>query len=279
MPSCLRNAASASLFGNEGNDTIEAGGAVAAAIVGGNDSADGSDSILGGTGGDRIFGNGGNDTIDGGGGVGANTLIGGNGSDSLTAFSAGSADLFFGNEGNDTVISGGGNSTLFGGLGNDLLAGSAGRDTIQGNEGNDTVFGDNGSTSIDTIARGSGNDVFVYASPSNDGNNASGGGPVEFVTDVDFSADKFQTMVNTVTFAANMGAGTGVDLASSANNAIAAALALSGSATAWVAAQFTFGGHTYLAIDQITRGSFLDSEDLLIDITGATGAIGTGNFV
>ena len=37
-------------FGNEGNDTINAFGATTATIVGGNDSADGTDSLTGGTG-------------------------------------------------------------------------------------------------------------------------------------------------------------------------------------------------------------------------------------
>jgi hypothetical protein len=46
-----------------------------------------------------------------------------------------------------------------------------------------------------------------------------------------------------------------------------------------VAAQFIFGGRTYLAIDQVTLGTFLDAEDLLLDITGATGAIATSSFV
>ena len=46
-----------------------------------------------------------------------------------------------------------------------------------------------------------------------------------------------------------------------------------------VAAQFTFGGHTYLAIDQAGFRAFADAQDLLIDITGATGTIAAGSFV
>jgi hypothetical protein len=96
---------------------------------------------------------------------------------------------------------------------------------------------------------------------------------------VNFSEDRFATGV-TVTFAANMGAGTGGDLNASANNAIAAAFALSGNPAAQVAAQFTFGGRTYLAINQDgALNAFLDAGDLLIDITGATGAIATSNFI
>ena len=134
-----------------------------------------------------------------------------------------------------------------------------------------------GNTNIDTLSGGSGNDVFVYEDSADDGDNAPGGGPVEFITDVNWAEDRFQTPV-VVTFAANMGAGTGVDLNTSANNAIAAAFALNGGAGV-VAAQFTFGGRTYLAIDQITLGTFLDTDDLLLDITGATGAIATSNFI
>jgi len=79
-----------------------------------------------------------------------------------------------------------------------------------------------------------------------------------------------------------MGAGTGADLATSANNALAAAFALSGSGASTVAAaQFTFAGRTYLAIEQTAAGTatFTDPTDLLIDITGATGTIGASNFI
>jgi hypothetical protein len=117
--------------------------------------------------------------------------------------------------------------------------------------------------------------VFAYSSAADDGNNAAGGGPVEFITDVDFSVDKFQT-TPAMTFATNTGAGTGVDLATSANNALNSAAALAGVQT--VAAQFTFSGHTYLAIN-IANAGFLDSDDLLLDITGATGSIGASNFI
>jgi Ca2+-binding RTX toxin-like protein len=162
---------------------------------------------------------------------------------------------------------------VFGGLGNDSILTGSGRDSLQGNEGNDTISADGG---IDTISGGSGNDVFSYAAASDDGNNAAGGGPVELITDVDFSVDRFQT-TPAITFATNTGAGTGVDLNASANNAINSASALAGGALT-VAAQFTFAGHTYLAINLATAG-FDDTDDLLLDITGATGAIGAGNFI
>ncbi len=75
------SAGSPQLFGNEGNDTIYGQSAgPRATIVGGNDSADGSDSLVGTIrGADIVFGNGGADTIDGNGG--ADTVIGGFGTD------------------------------------------------------------------------------------------------------------------------------------------------------------------------------------------------------
>jgi hypothetical protein len=133
---------------------------------------------------------------------------------------------------------------------------------------------------IDTISGGSGNDVFAYSTGGEDGNNAAGGGPVERIPDVNWAEDKFDTGVN-VTFAANMGAGTGANLNASANNAIAAAFALAGGGgTTVVAAQFTFVGHTYLAIvGSAGSNTFNDVTDLLLDISGATGTIGGGNFI
>ena len=61
-----------------------------------------------------------------------------------------------------------------------------------------------------------------------------------------------------MTFATNMG--TGIDLATSATNAINAAAALGG--TQAVAAQFTFGGRTYLAINTDLAAGFIDAGGL-----------------
>ncbi len=257
-------------FMNEGSDTFWATfGTVT--VIGGNDSADGGDSILTGSGADLLFGNGGADTIDSG--TGGDTIVAGFGNDTVTAANPG-LHLVFGNEGNDT-INGAGFMTVFGGLGNNSTWAGSDTDTIQGNEGNDTIRGDLG---IDTVAGGAGNDVFRYAALDEGGDNAAGGGPVEFITDVNWAEDRIQTPV-AVAFAANMGAGTGVNLATSTTNAIAAANALAGGGATQVAAQFTFGGRTYLAINQDAAfTTFNDVTDLLLDITGVTGTIGASNF-
>ncbi len=269
----LIGAGTAQVFGNEGGDIINASARSSVTIVGGNDSADGNDVLIATAGADLVFGNGGADRIETGAGV--DTAVGGFGNDCIVA-GIGSSALLFGNEGDDTVFGGDGNNTVFGGLGNDFVTAFDGRDTLQGNEDNDTITG---GAAIDTISGGSGNDVFAYASAGEDGDNAVGGGPVEFVTDVNFDGDRF-LVPTAVTFAANMGAGTGGDLNASANNAIAAAYALAGGGTNNVAAQFTFAGRTYLAINvDATLIAFLDTGDLLLDITGATGTIGAGDFI
>lgn len=118
--------------------------------------------------------------------------------------------------------------------------------------------------------------MFYYNGAVEDGDNAAGGGPVEWITDVNWAEDRFDTTPN-ITFATNTGAGTGVDLNASANNAIAAATALNGGVDT-VAAQFTFGGRSYLAIN-LGNAGFLDADDLLLDITGVTGTIATSNFI
>jgi Ca2+-binding RTX toxin-like protein len=261
-------------FMNEGNDTFDGSTNVQAmTVVGGNDSNDGSDSILTGTGDDLVFGNGGNDTLLVG--TGSNTAIGGAGDDSIYTPAGSGNDLVFGNEGNDTINTYPGSDTVFAGQGNDSVLGNGGTQSYLGGEGNDTL---RGGDAIDTISGGSGADVFAYSDADDDGNNANAGGPIEQLTDVNFDEDRFQ-VVEGIEFAANVGAIAGPNLEASAESAIQAAVALGGGGAIDVAAQFSFNGHTYLAINQ--GGSnvlFTDTFDLLFDITGATGTIGTNDF-
>ena len=56
-----------------------------------------------------------------------------------------------------------------------------------------------------------------------------------------------------------------------------ASAALSGNVNNLTATTFTFGGSTYLAINQMGAG-FQDNTDLLLDITGATGTISASAF-
>jgi Ca2+-binding RTX toxin-like protein len=259
-------------FLNEGADTVGGAAATGAMIVvGGNDSNDGSDSLFVGTGADLVFGNGGNDTIRDHGGN--NTLIGGAGNDSVQCTTAGT-DLIFANEGDDTVGSASGQDTVFGGIGNDQIAGGAdGGQLLLGNEGNDTL---DGLLGIDTISGGSGADVFRYFNADYDGANANAGGPIEFITDVNFDEDRFQLFFG-INFAAVTSSGAAVNLEDAADAAVGAAFALNGN-TGNVAAVFTFNGRSYLATDANGTGIFTDANEILVDITGYTGTIGANDF-
>ena len=95
------------MFGQRGKDTRASNSA--ATILGGNDLADGADSISGSFGADFLFGNGGADTIAAK--DGNNTVVAGFGADSVVTSS--DSDLIFGNESNDTIRDTGGQNTLF----------------------------------------------------------------------------------------------------------------------------------------------------------------------
>ena len=74
------NAGSMVLFGGDGADTVSFFFSNSAqTIVGGNDSSDAADSIIGGSAADIILGNGGNDIVGPGGGapLGNDTVVGG----------------------------------------------------------------------------------------------------------------------------------------------------------------------------------------------------------
>ena len=106
------------------------------------------------------------------------------------------------------------------------------RDTLLGNEGNNTIRGGLG---IDTITGGTSNDLFAYGAAADDGDNANAGGPVEFVTDVNWAEDRFLVFVPIV-FVAATGPGAAANLEDAADNALAASLALAGGGAQRVAA-------------------------------------------
>src|SRR5262245_22067896 len=141
------------LFGSEGADTVNAAGTGPSTIVGGVDSLDGADSLVGGSNNDLVIGNGGNDLINGSGGN--DTIVGGAGGDSILT-GAGN-DNIFGNENNDIINAGEGLNAVVGGLGDDSIVTGAGNDTLIGSEGNDTLAGGAGADRY-IVSPGSGND-------------------------------------------------------------------------------------------------------------------------
>jgi Ca2+-binding RTX toxin-like protein len=241
-------------------------------VQGGNDSADGSDSIVGGRFADVILGNGGADSMRGG--NGANVLVGGFGADIILGGNDG--DLIFGNQDNDSIDTGPGNSeTVFGGQGDDVILNAGpGQSLLLGNEGNDTIDAGDGA---DTVTGGPGSDVFVCVLGSEDGNGAAGGA-IERITDVNFAEDRF-SIGRLIGLAANAGVGNAASLDEAARNALNTVFLQNESRAQSVAAVFTWVGRTYLAWDTFTNGIFVDGNDILIDITGATGTISASNFV
>jgi Ca2+-binding RTX toxin-like protein len=273
--SVIVRAGSGAYFLNEGGDSFDGiGNTSALTVQGGNDSADGGDSIITGGGADVILGNGGLDIINAG--DGRNVLVGGFGHD--TIFGGRDADFIFGNQDNDTIHMGNGEGadTVFGGHGDDIIytASGAANALINGNEGNDTIQGNLGA---DTISGGAGTDRFNYFSGADDGNGAAGG-PIELITDVNFAEDRFYMGVD-IELAANASAGNAGSLAQAADNALRAVHQQNGNASEGVAAVFAFLGRTYLAADTSGfDGQFVDSGDLLIDITGAVDVVTRDNF-
>ena len=96
---------------------------------------------------------------------------------------------------------------------------------------------------------------------------------------MNFDQDRFQVFT-AISFAVATSAGAATNLEDGADAALGAALALAGGGAQRVAATFDFNGRSYLAIDQAGAfGAFTDTLDLLIDVTGATGTIGAGDFL
>jgi Ca2+-binding RTX toxin-like protein len=266
---------SGTFFLNEGADTFTGiANTFALTVQGGNDSADGNDCIITGAGADVVLGNGGLDIIDGG--DGNNVLVGGFGSDTIEG--GDNADLMFGNQDNDTINMGGGSGadTVFAGQGNDIVFVNSGvaNARIDGNEGNDTIDGGEGA---DTVTGGAGLDRFLYFDAGDDGNGAAGGA-IEFVTDVNFSEERFY-VGGDIEFAATASAGAATNLTQAATNALAAVHQMNNSAPVGIAALFTFQGRTYVAADRNGfTGQFVDANDILIDVSGATGTFSQFSF-
>ena len=127
----------ASLYGDEGNDTLQGGLGLSFLSAG-----VGDDLILGGSGIDYAWGEAGDDTLSAGGGN--DQIAGGAGK-----------DVLYGDDGNDAVLGDDGNDTLNGGTGNNYLDGGAGDDTyIREDTGGDDFIVDTGGTNVLQFAEG-----------------------------------------------------------------------------------------------------------------------------
>ena len=153
--------------GNEGNDQINVGPDVQAAVkfFGGI----GDDILSAGAGPAELNGGDGNDQLTGGpsddfmlGGAGDDLLSGREGRDHLDGGVG--HDNLFGDEGEDTLIGGPNDDFLSGGPDDDDIEGGSGNDELDGDSGDDILRGEDGD---DTISGGDGDD-FIDAGSDND---------------------------------------------------------------------------------------------------------------
>jgi Ca2+-binding RTX toxin-like protein len=114
------------LTGDDGNDTLT--GTRFSDIL---DGQNGDDVLFGLAGGDFLFGGNGGDTIEGA--AGDDDIRGGRNNDAIDA-----------GDGNDLVVGEHGHDVIVGGSGHDRIIGGGGRDTLTGNSGFDVLIGNGG---------------------------------------------------------------------------------------------------------------------------------------
>lgn len=166
---------------------------------------------------------------------------------------------------------------ITGGAGNDVLTGSQQSDTINGGDGNDIIKGGDGTIQFiavsDTLDGGAGNDEFVYASGIDSDSDAA-----DTIIGLDLDHDTFHIA----------GGVAGVDGVYSANESLGSldsdlGGALAGHLAANTAAIVNFGtgdfaGQSFLVVEMYGDAGY-QYQDLVIEITGYTGTLTSGNFV
>jgi Ca2+-binding RTX toxin-like protein len=197
------------LIGGDGNDSLDG--------QGGNDTLEargGNDTLIGGTGDDLLKPGLGIDTVDGGAGIdllevdysSLSTPVSVSFSNGTGSVSTTDNQVNFTNierlnlktgSSNDTLNGTANNDTLVAGDGNDSLLGNAGSDSLDGGAGNDTLVGANpnntnpGLAEIDTLAGGTGSDLFILGDASwlaYDDRNSSTDGTGDYATITNFNS-------------------------------------------------------------------------------------------
>ncbi len=191
------------LIGGTGNDALDGGlgdddfeGIPGEGLFGSNPPSQGTDTYIGGGGGDSvIYTDRGEDlalSLDGVANDGqpgehdnigpdVTTVLGGSGADVITG--NGYANAFAGDTGDDVITGEGGDDRLFGGSGSDRLDAGAGQDYLEGDDAGDVLVGgpdvdtfygedplnaSNGTTGRDQILARDGNAEFVSCGPGID---------------------------------------------------------------------------------------------------------------
>jgi Ca2+-binding RTX toxin-like protein len=144
-------------------------------------------------------------------------------------------------------------------------------DTLTGGANGDSFIGGLGA---DTLTGGGGADTFNYAA----GNN-SNTGTLDKITDFTAGTDKFQTSFTT-TF---LGEFTSAAATGTLDGDLAAAFAANaGAAHSGFVFDFNgadFNGHSYLVVDSNGNGTYDAGTDLVVEITGHTGTVTSGDFI
>jgi Ca2+-binding RTX toxin-like protein len=179
-------------------------------------------------------------------------------------------------DGSFVLKGGSGKDWLLGGTGDDRISGNAGRDTLHGHEGDDVLIGGIGANHFtggfgaDEIRCGKSVDTFRYVSGLESSSTTH-----DTVVKLDADEDRFDVdlavtnveaksgTLNTATFDSDMG---------TAINDWTGAVVLTVTGGDLI-------GHTYLVIDANGNVSYDAGTDHVIDITGYSGTLDTGDFV
>jgi Ca2+-binding RTX toxin-like protein len=250
----------------------------------------GNDVIYGGNGADYLDGGAGNDSLDGvGDSAGLDTFAGGAGDDIYGVYNSATMIVENAGEGTDTVWTAVnytltnevenlflvGNLTGTGNSGNNLIVGyGVGDNTIDGGAGADTIDGGAGT---DVISGGTGADIFTFVFAQ------STATATDRITDFEIGTDKLDIFTpagvaaSPTSFSRAGDDSTSINLSNLAlgvyANADGAGNGLAAGAAALVVSTGSIAG-TYVVIDDGVAG-FNAADDLVINITGYTGALPT----
>jgi Ca2+-binding RTX toxin-like protein len=160
-----------------------------------------------------------------------------------------------------------GKDTIVGSRHDDLVRGFDGADRISGGRGNDILSGDDGG---DTLRGGSGDDRFYYNER------------IDTITDFTTADDVFGLTLAVDEVEDPITGGTlrqnhfDSDLAAQIGSG---ELGLGGAVLFGVSDGGRYDGHTFLVINFNSQAGYQASLDLVIDVTGISGALDTDNFI
>jgi hypothetical protein len=167
-----------------------------------------------------------------------------------------------------------GQDTIIGSRHDDHIRGFFGADRMNGGKGNDVISGDAGA---DTLKGGAGEDSFNF----NEADDSTG---VNFdaVGDFDTGADVFGVIraVNEIEDPINNGILRKNHFDADLEAQIGAGeLGVDGAVLFTVGDGGRYDGHTFLIVNYSDNGGYQAGRDLVVDVTGISGALGTDNFI